>query len=66
MRERFAFTSHGVIYRLVLDAVVLAIVSPAAMIGHQPMWPFALIAIAVVILGIMVAHRPRLRAWLRR
>jgi hypothetical protein len=29
------------------------------------MWPFALIAIAVVILGIVVARQPRLRAWLR-
>ncbi len=66
MRERFAFTLHGVIYRLILGAVVLAIVIPAAMSRHQPMWPFALIAIAVVILGIVVARQPRLRAWLRR
>lgn len=66
MRERFAFTLHGVIYRLILGAVVLAIVIPAAMSGHQPMWPFALIAIAVVIVGIVVARQPRLRAWLRR
>jgi hypothetical protein len=65
VRERFAFTLHGVIYRLILGAVVLAIVIPAAMSGHQPMWPFALIAIAVVILGIVVARQPRLRAWLR-
>jgi hypothetical protein len=66
VRERFAFTLHGVIYRLILGAVVLAIVIPAAMSGHQPMLPFALIAIAVVILGIVVARQPRLRAWLRR
>jgi uncharacterized membrane protein AbrB (regulator of aidB expression) len=66
VRERFAFTLHGVIYRLILGAIVLAIVIPATMIGHQAMWPFALIAIVVVILGILVARRPRLRAWLRR
>jgi uncharacterized membrane protein len=57
---------HGVIYRLILGAVVLAIVIPAGLSGYQPMWPFALIAIAVVIVGILVARRPRLRAWLRR
>ena len=66
MRERFAFTLHGVIYRLILGAIVLAIVIPVGMSGCQPMWPFALIAIVVVIVGILVARRPRLRAWLRR
>jgi uncharacterized membrane protein AbrB (regulator of aidB expression) len=66
VRERFAFTLHGVIYRLILGAVVLAVVIPAATSGHQPMWPFVLIAIAVVILGIVVARQARLRAWLRR
>ena len=66
MRERFALTFHGAIYRLMLGAVVLAIVIPASMSGYEPMWPFALIAIAVVILGILVARRPRVRAWLHR
>jgi len=66
VRDRFAFTLHGVIYRLILGAVVLAIVIPAGLSGYQPMWPFALIAIAVVIVGILMARRPRLRAWLRR
>ncbi len=66
MRERFALTRHGVIYRLALGAIVLAIVIPTQMSGHQPEWPFAVIAIAVVILGILIARRPRLRAWLRR
>ena len=65
MRERFALTLHGAIYRLILGAVVLAIVIPASMSGHQPMWPFALMAVVVVIVGIVVARRPRLRAWLR-
>ena len=58
-------TLHGAIYRLILGAIVLAIVIPASMSGHQPMWPFALIAIVVVIVGILVARQPRLRAWLR-
>ena len=66
MRERFALTVHGVIYRLILGAIVLAIVIPANMTGHQPLWPFALIAIVVVIGGILMARQPRLRAWLRR
>ena len=66
MRDRFALTLHGVIYRLILGAIVLAIVIPVGTSGRQPMWPFALIAIVVVIVGILVARRPRLRAWLRR
>jgi hypothetical protein len=65
-RERFALTFHGAIYRLILGAVVLAIVIPPEMSGYQPMWPFALTAIAVVIVGIVVGRQPRLRAWLRR
>jgi uncharacterized membrane protein YcaP (DUF421 family) len=66
VRERFALTWHGVIYRLVLGAIVLAAVIPADVSGHQPIWPFVLLAIVVVIVGILVARRPRLRAWLRR
>ena len=65
MRERFALTLRGVIYRLILGAIVLAIVIPVVLTGYRPTWPFALMAIAVVIVGIMVARRPRLRAWLR-
>ena len=48
MRERFALTLHGVIYRLILGAIVLAIVIPVGATGYRPMWPFALMAIAVV------------------
>lgn len=64
MRDRF--TLHSVIYRLILGAVVLAVVIPVWASGHQPMWPVSLIAIVVVIVGILVARQPRLRAWLRR
>ena len=66
MRDRFALTLHGVIYRLILGAIVLAIVIPVGMSGYQPMWPFALIAIVVVIVGILVGRQPRVRIWLRR
>ena len=66
VRERFALTWHGVIYRLVLGAIVLAIIVPAAVAGQHSMWPFAVLAVVVVILGILVARQPRLRAWLRR
>ncbi|HEY7603333.1 MAG TPA: hypothetical protein VH760_03640 [Gaiellaceae bacterium] len=66
MRERFALTWHGVVYRLVLGAIVLAIVVPPDVSDTRPIWPFVLLAIVVVILGILVARRPRLRAWLRR
>jgi len=47
-------------------AVVLIIVIPPALSGVQPMWLFALVAILVVILGIVVARQPRLRASMRR
>ena len=66
MRQRFALTLHGAIYRIIIGAVVLAIVIPASMSGRQPMWPFAFIAGVVVIVGILVARQPRPRAWLRR
>jgi hypothetical protein len=65
MRDRF--TLHSVIYRLILGAVVLAVVIPVWASGHQPMWPVSLITILVVTAaGILLARQPRLRAWLRR
>jgi len=59
-------TLHGAIYRLILGAIVLAIIIPASMSG-QPIWPFALIAVVVVVVvvGILAARQPRLGAWLR-
>jgi hypothetical protein len=66
VRDRFALNLHGVIYRLVLGVIVLAIAVPATVSGYQPMWPFALLAIVVVVIGILVARQPRLDAWLRR
>jgi uncharacterized membrane protein len=65
MRDRF--TLHSVIYRLILGAVVLAVVIPVWASGHQPMWPVSLITILVVTAaGILLARQLRLRAWLRR
>jgi MFS superfamily sulfate permease-like transporter len=64
MREWF--TVHSVIYRLVLGAVVLAVVIPVWTSGHRPMWPVALIAICgVTAAGVLLAREPHLRAWLR-
>jgi uncharacterized membrane protein AbrB (regulator of aidB expression) len=65
MRARFALTLHGAIYRLILGAIILAIIIPASIGASQPMWPFVLLAVGVVVVGIAVARRPRLRAWLR-
>jgi uncharacterized membrane protein len=65
MRENF--TLHSIIYRLILGAVVLAFVIPAWASGYQPMWPVALITIVVVTaVGVLLAHQPFLRDWLRR
>ena len=65
MHDRF--TLHSVIYRLILGAVVLAVVIPVWASGYQPMWLVSLITIlAVTAAGILLARQPRLRAWLRR
>lgn len=64
---RVWFTFHSIIYRLILGAVVLAVVIPVWVSGHQPMWPIALITILVVtVAGVGLARRPRLRDWLRQ
>jgi hypothetical protein len=61
------FTLHSIIYRLILGAVVLAVVIPVWAGGHRPMWPVSLSTIFVVAaLGILLARQPRLREWLRR
>lgn len=61
------FTLHSIIYRLILGAVVLALVVPVWASGHAPMWPVALATLVVVTTaGVLLARRPRLRDWLRR
>jgi MFS superfamily sulfate permease-like transporter len=65
MRDKF--TLHSMIYRLILGALVLALVIPVWASGHKPMWPVALITIVVVTAaGVLLAHQSDLRAWLRR
>ncbi len=66
MRDRFALTLHGLVYRLILGAIIVAIVIPATASGYQPLWPVVLAAVAIVVVGILVARRPSLRAWLRQ
>jgi hypothetical protein len=57
---------HSMIYRLVLGAVILAVVIPVWASGHHPMWPVSVTTIVVVaVTGIVLARRPRLRGWLR-
>lgn len=58
---------HSVIYRLVLGALVLAVVIPVWTSGHQPIWPVALITVSVVTaVGVLLAREPHLRDWLSR
>jgi hypothetical protein len=65
MREMF--TLHSILYRLILGAVILAVVIPVWASGHEPMWPVATGTIfAVGTAGVMMARQPRLRDWLRR
>jgi hypothetical protein len=61
------FTPRSIGYRLILGAVVLAVVVPVWASGHKPMWPVAVVTIFVVTVGgVLVARQPRLRDWLRR
>jgi MFS superfamily sulfate permease-like transporter len=61
------FTLNSVIYRLVLGALLLAVVIPVWTSGQQPMWPVALIAVsAVTAIGVLLAREPHLRYWLSR
>jgi len=65
MRDKF--TLHMNIYRLILAAVVLAVVIPVWASGHQPMWLVALLALfAVTAAGVLLARESHLREWLRR
>jgi uncharacterized membrane protein len=54
------------VYRLIVGAVVLAIVIPAWAFGVQAMWLVAMACILVVICAVMVGTRvPSIRKWLR-
>jgi hypothetical protein len=64
---RSLLTLHSIIYRLILGAVILAVVVPYWASGHEPMWPIAVVTIIVVTAaGVLLARQPRLHDWLRR
>jgi uncharacterized membrane protein YccC len=54
------------VYRLIVGAVVLAIVLPASALGVRAMWLVALACILVVLFAVIVGTRvPSIRKWLR-
>lgn len=64
---RRLFTWRTNLYRLVVGAVVLAIVIPSWAAGVQAMWLVAAGCILVVIAAVVAGTRvPFLREWLRR
>ena len=65
MRRRW-FTWHMNADRLIVGAIVLAIVLPASVAGVQAMWLVALACILVVVCAVVVGTRvPPIREWLR-
>ena len=66
MRRRW-FTWHMNAYRLIVGAIVLAIVLPASAAGVQAMWLVALACILVVFGAVVIGTRvPPIREWLRQ
>ncbi len=64
---RRLFTWRMNLYRLIVGAIVLAIVIPAWVFGVQSMWLIAIVCIVVVIGAVGAGTRvPSLREWLRR
>jgi hypothetical protein len=63
--QRRWFTWHMNAYRLIVGAIVLAIVLPASAAGVQAMWLVALACILVVLCAVVVGARvPSIREWL--
>jgi hypothetical protein len=55
------------LYRLIVGAIVLAIVIPAWIFGVQAMWLVAIVCVLVVIGAVGAGTRvPSIREWLRR
>lgn len=55
------------LYRLIVGAIVLAIVIPASAVGVQAMWIVAIVCVLVVICAVGVGTRvPAVREWLHR
>ena len=64
--QRRWFTWHMNAYRLIVGAIVLAIVLPASAAELQAMWLVALACILVVLCAVIVGTRvPSIRGWLR-
>jgi hypothetical protein len=64
---RRLFTWRMNLYRLIVGALILAIVIPSWVFGFEPMWLVAIVCICVVIGAIGAGTRvPSLRQWLRR
>ena len=64
---RHMFTWRMNLYRLIVGAIVLAIVLPAWAFGVQTMWFVAVACVLVVIGAIAVGTRvPSIKEWLRR
>jgi len=65
--QRRWFTWHMNAYRLIVGAIVLAIVIPASAARVQAMWIVALACILVVLAAVVVGTQvPSIRQWLRR
>ena len=63
---RRLFTWRMNLYRLVVGAVVLAIVVPAWAFGVQAMWLIAIVCVLVVLGAAVAGTRvPSIREWLR-
>jgi len=61
------FTWRMNLYRLIVGAIVLAIVIPAWIFGVQAMWLVAIVCVLVVICAAGAGTRvPSIREWLRR
>jgi hypothetical protein len=61
------FTWRMNLYRVIVGAVVLAIVIPSWVFGVQAMWLVAIGCILVVVGAVVVGTRvPSVREWLRR
>ena len=64
---RRLFTWRMNLYRLIVGALVLAIVIPAWVLGGPATWLVVIMCVLVVVGAVVVGTRvPSLRGWLRR
>jgi uncharacterized membrane protein YccC len=63
---RRLFTWRMNVYRLIVGAIVLAIVIPTWAVGVQAMWLVAIVCILVVLVAVVAGTRvSSIREWLR-